>query len=945
MLRKSTSKRRNNSVKPFESTTKNAGSKERAALAAVFGVEEYTEESKIVWQDKESDTSEMIVPSGLKQVLLRDDVSSIMNRKSFSFMPANDSFTNTNKASQEQLLTTPADLSNYSLTIFDQIESDENTRLILWSSNTTDQQQTEGPDINCRSSTLIKKKLRWSAHHILPSSFKSKIKYLSPLSIQNTEKNNNRIIEAATIEKLIEKLTIVLDYTFMTDFFLIYRVFMTSLQLCKFLILRFKWSLVNNEEKRRIVRIRTFVVLRHWLLNYFMHDFVPNEELVMAFTEFLNEMSFHSTIKHSSRDKQIIKELKRIFCRLKKNDCISSQHVDILSFSLKEQTELQEDRQIHDNSIDQYQFNAVQHIKKEIYPIVADSIKYETRHSISDTSLLSWASSNDENRLLPPLFSSNDKISCEQEQNHLAFLQIKSDELTTKLNQLQYEQNDEEPIVNTDFGSYPKANIDPLNPPPSFHLSSFVHHYRPHSFYNAQLAIPSGLSTPDNTHLTTSNHYFEECCPSSYNKTMTSTHMSNSLQSSGLNVLKAKSDIITVNTNNVRIEKNLNQTTFTYNSQKEDMMVHKRKSKTLHLSDMDPKIKPLPPLISSQNQLQQDVKKLFISYSRLRQFPSQPSSPRRFSLPQKIKERTTIPKSRMLEIDLDPQPTDSLSVVLKYSTSLLVEQLCLIEKNILLAINWEELVDCQWTKMASSTTFHTHNDDEMNNDTQTEIQQDHEERGIEKAINRFNAVCQWVSSEIVQARYLTQRVKLIEKFIRLAKKCKLYCNFASLIQILLGLQSPSVSRLEKTWSLVNKFHMKTLQDLSQFTSPIKNWKHLRDTMTHVTEDEIIRLPFGGCIPFLGIYLSDLIFNAELPSYLYHEKGGYNSVFSQPLVHFRKHRITATIIKRVLVFQNLANKYYFEESSEMELWETCLKVPSLDRDIIQNMSYEIEPLNT
>ena len=52
---------------------------------------------------------------------------------------------------------------------------------------------------------------------------------------------------------------------------------------------------------------------------------------------------------------------------------------------------------------------------------------------------------------------------------------------------------------------------------------------------------------------------------------------------------------------------------------------------------------------------------------------------------------------------------------------------------------------------------------------QQEREQDGSERGIEKAIHRFNAVCQWVSSEIVQTNPIEARVKLIEKFIRLAK--------------------------------------------------------------------------------------------------------------------------------------------------------------------------------
>jgi hypothetical protein len=196
-----------------------------------------------------------------------------------------------------------------------------------------------------------------------------------------------------------------------------------------------------------------------------------------------------------------------------------------------------------------------------------------------------------------------------------------------------------------------------------------------------------------------------------------------------------------------------------------------------------------------------------------------------------------------------------------------------------------------------------------------------------------------------------------------------------LIQILLGLQSSSVSRLDKTWPLVRRREMKILQGLSNFTSPTKNWKHIRDSMTQVAEEygesptEIqvqvpqknknykssavtIKLPFGGCIPFLGIYLSDLVFNAELPSYLpspsvnQQQQGDtlMNKVYSQSLVHFRKHRITATVIKRVLVFQNLAKRYSFEETTDPILHSACLHVASLDSDTIYKTSCDIEPVH-
>ncbi|KAG0240526.1 hypothetical protein BGW41_006921 [Actinomortierella wolfii] len=132
------------------------------------------------------------------------------------------------------------------------------------------------------------------------------------------ESTEDRTLMAATVEKLVEKLTSVIDYTFLTDFFLIYRLFITPLALLKLLILRFHWALLDDTPERQIVRIRTFVTLRHWLLNYFGHDFMTSKELRKTLTSYLNSLPSHPRIAASPRDQRIVKELKKYTHSLKK---------------------------------------------------------------------------------------------------------------------------------------------------------------------------------------------------------------------------------------------------------------------------------------------------------------------------------------------------------------------------------------------------------------------------------------------------------------------------------------------------------------------------------------------------------------------------------------------------------------------------------------------------
>ncbi|GAA5813161.1 hypothetical protein MFLAVUS_006635 [Mucor flavus] len=364
-----------------------------------------------------------------------------------------------------------------------------------------------------------------------------------------------------------------------------------------------------------------------------------------------------------------------------------------------------------------------------------------------------------------------------------------------------------------------------------------------------------------------------------------------------------------------------------------------------------------------------------------------PEVPNHLDLEKTLTDRTETPSSvpRPIQVNHGMKPTGRC-FIMSYRTSKIASQLCFIERDVLVKVGWEELIHCKWTKMDASGKINPnygqesnfdgiHVDEEKINYTRQSEMRRTEEQGIEQVILRFNTVCLWVSSEIVRTRNINERVKLIEKFIRLAKKCKMYSNYATLVQILLGLQSPAVARLEKTWSKVSAKCQKLLNKLTEFTSPMKNWKNIRDSMTEVAEEygnspaEVqvempgttankqkfkkttrIKIPFGGCIPFLGIYLSDLVFNSEKPRFLkpnlesqriYSANNTRNMpvCLDQPLVNFRKHRVIATVIKRVLTFQGLSTRYSFD--ADGILLEKCRNLQVLDPAKIRELSAALE----
>ncbi|KAF9216478.1 hypothetical protein BGZ59_009484 [Podila verticillata] len=122
----------------------------------------------------------------------------------------------------------------------------------------------------------------------------------------------NRVIMAATVEKLIERLTSDIDYTFLTDFFLVYRLFITPFSLLKLLMARFQWALANDSSQKHIVRIRTFVTLRHWILSFYKYDFVASRGVLhKALNKYLKSLHQHPVVATSTLDQRIVRDLRR----------------------------------------------------------------------------------------------------------------------------------------------------------------------------------------------------------------------------------------------------------------------------------------------------------------------------------------------------------------------------------------------------------------------------------------------------------------------------------------------------------------------------------------------------------------------------------------------------------------------------------------------------------
>lgn len=126
---------------------------------------------------------------------------------------------------------------------------------------------------------------------------------------------STREISAASPARLIAQITSknFLDYELLSDFFLTVRAYMSTHDLLGYLLMRFEWAINRFDDDGRVIRVRAFAAIRHWILNYFPYDFVVDRDLRVKFCQHLNRLT-HQVRRgapHDPSDLKLIIDLKK----------------------------------------------------------------------------------------------------------------------------------------------------------------------------------------------------------------------------------------------------------------------------------------------------------------------------------------------------------------------------------------------------------------------------------------------------------------------------------------------------------------------------------------------------------------------------------------------------------------------------------------------------------
>ncbi|KAM6216776.1 ral guanine nucleotide dissociation stimulator-like 3 [Rhynchocyon petersi] len=182
---------------------------------------------------------------------------------------------------------------------------------------------------------------------------------------------------------------------------------------------------------------------------------------------------------------------------------------------------------------------------------------------------------------------------------------------------------------------------------------------------------------------------------------------------------------------------------------------------------------------------------------------------------------------------------------------------------------------------------------------------------VRATVAQFNKVTGCVLGSVLGAPGLaaSQRAQRLEKWIRIAQRCRELRNFSSLRAILSALQSNPIYRLKRSWGAVSREPLSTFRKLSQIFSDENNHLSSREILSQEEATEGLQeedTPSGslssklppGPVPYLGTFLTDLVMlDTALPDML-----------EGDLINFEKRRKEWEILAHIQQLQRRCRSY-------------------------------------
>ncbi|XP_047454246.1 ral guanine nucleotide dissociation stimulator-like 2 isoform X2 [Mugil cephalus] len=214
---------------------------------------------------------------------------------------------------------------------------------------------------------------------------------------------------------------------------------------------------------------------------------------------------------------------------------------------------------------------------------------------------------------------------------------------------------------------------------------------------------------------------------------------------------------------------------------------------------------------------------------------------------------------------------------------------------------------------------------------------------VRATVRQFNKLANAVLASCLCSTELrvSQRARLLEKWISVAEECRARKNFSSLYAIVSALQSNPIHRLRKTWQDTDREALRRYEELSNIFSDKDNYSQSRELLkeegtskfanldSRLNNRHVNRSNAQGTVPYLGIFLTDLtMLDTAVKDRL---DNGY--------INFDKRRREFEVLAQIRLLQSSCKNCVFVADETFVQWYHS--VPTLTEEESYRLSNEIE----
>ena len=189
-------------------------------------------------------------------------------------------------------------------------------------------------------------------------------------------------------------------------------------------------------------------------------------------------------------------------------------------------------------------------------------------------------------------------------------------------------------------------------------------------------------------------------------------------------------------------------------------------------------------------------------------------------------------------------------------------------------------------------------------------------------IDKFNKLTFFIIQDILSYDFAKDRVKIMEKWIKIADYCMERKDYNDCVAINSALNNYIITGLSKTNNELSKDKKERLKKISKFCRYQGNYKKLREDMKSLQTTDFY-------IPYLGMILKDLAFFEENAKYI------VNGV----LINFEKLENVQKAVCEFFNFKNNTDKETFQIPEELNFFE---KLEDLKEADLEQLANKLEP---